>query len=813
MTKKIFKQIAVKSSVILLLSIAFLLTSCTKEADRIPGKITIASGNEQCTQPGKKFPAPIRITVADTKGDLLPGCRMIISIPEGSNVKTDISEAVTDAGGTFFFNAEATQNTGDQYITVYPADYPENKKEIRLISGLLISGDRQETASGTETAKNVSVQVFRKDGTPAPGVPVYFSNGVSPAGAEAKLSANFARTGNDGTAGIKITSGKATGGYNVNIDVVTPDSSFRPVKARVLGLNLLQLLLTVGGGLGLFIYGMNLMSTGLRNAAGERMRGILRFFSRNRVIALIAGIGVTAVIQSSSATTVMVVGFINAGLMNLTQSLGIMLGAHIGTTITAQMVAFKLDSLIMPTIIIGLILNLIQWKRLRGAGDTILGFGLLFFGMKIMSSELKLIAEFPSFIKFFSFFDCSPADGSLPMLSVLGAILIGTLATMIIQSSSATSGIVIALGSGGLINLYTAVALVLGANIGTTITAVIAALPANRVAKQAALANSLCAVIGVMIITFSFLIKWGDSGIPLFFYLIEMLSAGNALDEIPQNLPRHIANAHTLFNIITSLLLLPFIRQISALCEKIIPAGSKVKFQYLEPHLLSTPAIALEQTVNVLRKMLDKSCKMVHRATGFFIKQSIDEAKFAALERKESRIDRLQFEITDYLTRIMQRPLSRVQANVIPVLMHCTNDAERVADHTENILMLTRRLTEAGHTISKLAVKELEELRLLLEKQSDLAVKLLAHYDAGMEKRALEIEKEIAQLADKFEDTHIQRLRERTCNAESGVIFIEMLNEINKVSARLSNIIERVASIHNADLCAHDADMSAAVEN
>ncbi|MBR2642093.1 MAG: Na/Pi cotransporter family protein, partial [Lentisphaeria bacterium] len=506
---------------------------------------------------------------------------------------------------------------------------------------------------------------------------------------------------------------------------------------------------------------------------------------------------VTAVLQSSSATTVMVIGFINAGLLSLLQALGIVFGANIGTTMTAQLVAFKLDDVIMPAIIAGLIISFIKWRPLRGWGDMLLGFGLLFFGMKIMSSDLKIIADFPSFAKFFQSFDCAPVNGSLPYGAMLGAILIGVIVTVIIQSSSATTGIVIALGAGGLVNLYTAVALILGSNIGTTITAILAALPANRVAKQAALAHTLFNVIGVIIVMGTFWITWQDTGIPVFFYAVNFFTDGNAFALIPQNMPRHIANAHTLFNVFTTLILVPVIPLLARICERLIPVRSaKVRYQYLEPNLINNPAIALDQTVMVMRRMLRKAWKMVDRSIReYFIHANVDEEGFAALEKREKRIDDLQSEITNYLTLVMQRKLSERQAKVLPLLMHCTNDAERVADHTEVILMLTRRLAESGHKLSEEAIGELNELQTRLSSQAECAIALLDRYEEKWCIQAAEDKEVISKLVKRFEETHIARLRDQKCNAAAGVIFIELLGEVDKISSRLSNIVERAQPI------------------
>ena len=244
----------------------------------------------------------------------------------------------------------------------------------------------------------------------------------------------------------------------------------------------LNLVLTVLGGLAIFVYGMGLMSDGLKEIAGEKLKSALGYMTRNRFFAIFAGTVVTALIQSSSATSVMTVGFVNAGLLSLKQAIGVIFGANIGTTITGQIVSFKLDDIALPAITLGVV-GLMIAKRVfsRGIWRTVLGFGLLFFGMTIMSTELKELAAEPGFKKFFEIFDCTPQQGSgyMPVLSVLGAIAVGTLCTILVQSSSATIGITIALANSGVISVWSAIPIVLGDNIGTTITAAFAAIGAK----------------------------------------------------------------------------------------------------------------------------------------------------------------------------------------------------------------------------------------------------------------------------------------------------------------------------------------------
>jgi Na/Pi-cotransporter len=549
-------------------------------------------------------------------------------------------------------------------------------------------------------------------------------------------------------------------------------------------------ILTVFGGLALFIYGMKLMGDGLHKSAGSRMRSILHFFSSNRFVAILSGTVVTAVIQSSSATTVMVVGFINAGLLNLMQAIGIIFGANIGTTVTAQIIAFDIEWLIMPAIILGVLLCFITHHAWRGWGDTVLGFGLLFFGMSIMSSELKNLAQDPDFIALFQTFNCAPRDGSLPPGAVFGAIGIGMLVTMIIQSSSACSGIVIALGASGLVDLYTAVALILGSNIGTTITAQIAAIPANRIAKQAALAHTLFNVFGVLLCVGTFWFHIGDSEMPVFFQLVEHLSASGAL-------PRKIANAHTIFNVCTTLALIPFIPVLAHLCEKIIPVRTDgVKYQYLEPHLLNTPSIALSQTISTLRKMLTNAWVMIDCALNTYANNTPENQKLAGeLDKREDEIDALQGEITDYLSRLMQRKLQPAQADAIPLLIHCTNDTERIGDHTAIILEQFDQIKKTGVALSEMAEGEMAELHALLAKQVEFAHTLLVKFTSENYAKARDLEDKINALTDSFENNHLERLKAGTCLPVIGVFYIQLLAEFRKVSRHLANIVDRAQAI------------------
>lgn len=551
-----------------------------------------------------------------------------------------------------------------------------------------------------------------------------------------------------------------------------------------------SLLLNVFGGLAIFIFGMKLMSLGLHRVAGERMRSILRLFSANRFVGIISGATVTAVIQSSGASTVMVIGFVNAGLLTLVQAISIIFGANIGTTITAQLVAFDISWIIMPSIILGLLLSFIPAKRISNWSEAILGLGFLFYGITLMSTQLKELSNNEAFLQLFQTFKCAPVDGIIPPLSLLGAICVGFLATVLMQSSSAFSGVVIALGMSGLVDIYTGVALILGSNIGSTTTAQLAAIPANTVAKQAAFAHMLFNVLGVLIMLVTFWITIG--GEPIFFKVVNWMSSGS-------DLPRQIANAHTLFNVCTTLILIPFIPLFAKICERVLPLkADKIKYQRLEPHLLSTPSIALAQTADALRKMLKKSWKMADCALRIYNKNDEQNKELVEqLENSEADIDERQKDITQYLAKLMQTDLTEEEAGQIPLLLHCTNDAERIGDLTAAIREVLERMVKNQFKLSSLAENEFNEIHQKLATLAEYAIKLLENKSPDLMKKAIALKAEMTDILNNVEAEHITRVNDGICRAEVGISYLELLETIRKVAKNLFNIVDRAESFYD----------------
>lgn len=799
-----------KCKILLLVIAAVLLAGCGKDKNIAVDKVKIFRGDGQCAMPGDDFEHPlfIELTGKPKKGLLggtterppAVGKKVFFQVAPESELELSSTEGISDSGGLVRLNVKAGRKTGDQYLRIIPEDAPNKAISVRFITGVEIRGNDQEIRAGNSLNDPIVVKIVNSDGTPAVGIPVYFNIVNAPARKDiGTLTQSRVITDNDGEAKTNMIMGNTTGNYDINIEISDPKGSIitRGIQIREMALNFHSMLIATLGGLAVFVFGMKLMSDGLHKAAGDRMRSVLHFFSSNRFVAIFAGAMVTAVIQSSSASTVMVIGFVNAGLLNLVQSIGIIFGANIGTTITAQIISFNIAGVAMPAIIVGLVMMFFTFKWMNGWGETVLGFGLLFFGMTMMSDSLKLISDFPAFINFFSSFDCSPISGTMPLGATLGAIGIGIVVTVIIQSSSAVTGIILALGASGLLNLYTAVPLILGSNIGTTITALLAAIPTNRISKQAAIAHTIFNTSGVLLMLIGFYIPFGHSGQPIFFSVIDMITPGNAFAAIPQNMPRHIANAHTLFNIITAIIMVPLIPQIAKICEWLIPIkNEKIKYKYLEPYLLDTPSIALEQTVRSLCYMVKESWQMVDEAiNNHFMNSNVDEAKFKELEKREERIDELQAEITEYLVQITRRELTEPQSEIIPQLMHCTNDAERIADHTANIMVLTERLQEASGDLS---VKGRDDLETMYCVAKDLAANVLGALESkepSYISKALVNENEINRLAAELEAAHIERLRLGLCDTIVGVIYIELIGELEKVADHLTNIAERARAI------------------
>ena len=799
----------------------FLTTGCGSSTESVVKKIHVLQGENQCAAPeteckielifellGPKHPG-----LFGGKGSSSPvsGIKVTFKPLYGSDIVVTSKSGVSNAGGAIIARIRTGKKRGDQYFKIIPEGFPKAARIVRVISGISVQGAEQEAFSGEDLPNPISITVYGKDGKPAAGVPVYFHIASSP---EKKIKAKFKKskvlTDENGTAESKFKMGTVTGTYKLVAEVVDSEReiNYRGIEIKALGLNLMGfkgLILTVLGGLALFIFGMKQMSDGLQLVAGDKMKSILHFFTRNRFVAVCAGALITGIIQSSSACTVMVVGFVNAGLLNLMQAIGVVFGANIGTTITAQMISLKLGGLAFPAIICGLLFVMLAKKTTtKGWGQTLLGFGLLFFGLGVMGGELKVIGKFPTFIDFFNHFDCTPIDGGyMPLMPVFGAILIGTLLTFAIQSSSASMGIVLMLAGGGLINFWTAVPLLLGTNIGTTITAILASIGANERARQTAVAHVLFNMLGTLLMVGLFYVPYGESNIPIFLYFVNSITQGDVFAYVPENIVRHIAMAHTFFNVFIVILFMPFIGLIAKFCNIVIkiPDDKKIRIEHLEPHLLDTPSIAIEQTIQSIRHMVKESWKMVTEAMeDCFMNSKLNDKISKDLTDREERIDGLQKDVTEYLVQITERTLTEPQAGIVPLLMHCTNDAERIADHTENILALTKRLMESKNKISPDGQKDLKEIWDVLKQQAEHVIAALDSTNKSEVHLAKKSDLEVDKLADRLEINHVNRLKDGKCKVDAGIIFLETVSDLEKIGDHLGNIAERTSKIQKHHL-------------
>lgn len=550
-----------------------------------------------------------------------------------------------------------------------------------------------------------------------------------------------------------------------------------------------QIVVTVLGGLALFIYGMGLMSEGLVQIAGVRMKAVLGYVTKNRVAAIVAGTVITALIQSSSATTVMTVGFVNAGLLSLTQAIGVIFGANIGTTVTGQLVSLKMTDVALPAVVLGVAgMMLARRSTARGIWRTVLGFGLLFFGMNMMSDELKTLAKHPEFISFFSYFDCSPmASGYLPMGTVLGAIAVGTFCTVAVQSSSATIGITIALANAGVINLWTAVPIVLGDNIGTTVTALLASIGTNVNARRTALAHALFNVIGTLLLVSTFVCVFAVDGFraPLFFHLVNSCAEGNAF--VGENPGRHVAMAHSLFNVVNVIVLTFFIPLLALLCTRLIRDNAAQMVKSLEPLLLANPTLAFEATRRTLGEMTRRASTVASVA----LNTCLGRARVAeeAVQDAEKEIDALQTSLRDYLVAISQRKLTERQAQKLPDFMHCVNDAERISDIALKIYRKASRVQREG-----LSDEVLSGVNMLMGEMRSMALGIVHALRSGtpLAFDAQEAESRIVNMARDLTRKFAEQLKNDSGSTSHDMAFLTVMSGIKDVARHLGNIAERL---------------------
>ena len=534
--------------------------------------------------------------------------------------------------------------------------------------------------------------------------------------------------------------------------------------------NMTEVLIQLIGGLGLFLYGMTVMGEGLQKSAGDRMKSIVEALTKNRFMAVFIGMIVTAIIQSSSATTVMVVGLVNAGIMNLTQSVGIIMGADIGTTITAQLVSINLYALAPFSIAIGVIINLsTKDAKIKKYAEILIGFGILFLGMDIMKSACKPLRSYEPFTNLLMRF------GSGSPLDTFLAIGTGFLVTAVIQSSSATTGIMIALAASGLLSIESAFPVLLGANVGTCVTALLSSIGAKRSAKRAAIMHLTIKIIGT--VTFALLLS------NITIHLVRLLS---------DNPARQIAWAHTLFNVINTMILLPFAPLLVKFVMKIMPGEESEKEQdytlALDDRILETPYIAIDQLKHEIINMGRLAEKSFSTAMTGFIENDIK--KIGHVFKYEDKIDKMEHEIIEYLVKISNSAVSGRQREKVDTLFNTVNDIERLGDHAESIAKLGKHKMKHQLIFSKEADDELLDIYKVASKAINTAMKSIDIEDSEEANKVIHIEERIDVLEKSLRKKHIRRLSEGACQPRAGVVFLDVISHIERVGDHAMNIAE-----------------------
>ncbi len=530
------------------------------------------------------------------------------------------------------------------------------------------------------------------------------------------------------------------------------------------------------GGLALFLFGMNKMSENLQAVAGSDMRRILRRLTSTPIRGVLVGTGVTSIIQSSSATTVMLVGLVNAGIVTLQQAVGVIMGANIGTTITAQLIAFNISQLAFAFVIAGVVVQFMRRSRvMEHWGAIILGFGLLFVGLNVMSLAVVPLKESQQAMALMAKISGNPLLG----------ILTGMIFTMMIQSSSASIGIVIVLASNGLIGFEGAMYLVFGDNIGTTITAWMASIGGNSAARRVALVHSMFNLFGTIV--FGLLTYYG-----IYTILINAITPGNVFKG--QNIARHIANAHTGFNLLNTIIFLPCAGLLARMALKLIPQTTEDPVSLGEPrhlnyHLISDSELAIEQSMKEMREMLRLVRKGLVVSYDAFREKNYKKLK--EVSRYENAIDNLQREITRYLVAVNARTMADDIIQKIPALLHSVNDIEKAGDFTEEV----NRILNIQIPAQKIPLCDdfaamISELHNKVMQMLDFCIDYLQELDPKISYQIIELEGRINEQHHNLRESILCSIQNGECNAVGGLNTIDYVDAAELIADKLKNLVK-----------------------
>ena len=532
----------------------------------------------------------------------------------------------------------------------------------------------------------------------------------------------------------------------------------------------MEIAINLMGGLGLFLYGMNLMGDGLQKSAGSKLKSIIELLTSNVFMGVIVGTLVTAIIQSSSATTVMVVGFVNAGIMTLPQAIGVIMGANIGTTMTAQLISLNLVGLAPMAIGIGMVFYLFSAKpNVKHTSEILIGFGILFTGMEFMKEAVIPLAEFKGFT------DALVAFGHRPILGVL----LGFGITAIIQSSSASMGILLALSSQGLLPLSAALPILYGDNIGTCVTSLLSSIGASRNGRRAATMHLVFNIIGTII-----------------FMLVLTKPITMIVNHLnPNDISRQIANSHTLFNVINVIILLPFSNLLVKLTLKLIPEKEdeiedRKIVKYIDERMMETPSLALSNTVKEILRMGDKAKKSLINSMGGLLEKS--EPKIEKCFKEEETINILQKTILNYLLKLSKTSLNNESRESVDALFNTVNDIERIGDHAENIAELAQILVEKDLSLSKEGSEELIEMYNKVVDNYTYALRAMENSDIDLACKVIKMEEKIDIIEKSCRENHMRRLNESSCTIDNGVVYLDVISNLERISDHSVNIAQQV---------------------
>ena len=536
----------------------------------------------------------------------------------------------------------------------------------------------------------------------------------------------------------------------------------------------------MAGGLGLFLFGMELMSDSIEKVAGAKLRRILEIFTTNRFMGMIVGIIFTGIIQSSSACTVMVVSFVNSGLMNLYQAAGVILGANIGTTITSQLVSFNLSKIAPLILLVGVVVMMFTKKeKVRKVAEVVVGFGILFVGLSTMSQAMANMKNEPQVVNLL-----------MSLKNPFLATLMGFALTAVIQSSSVTVSIVLLLANQDLLPLPITLYIILGCNIGACATAMLASMTGKKDAKRAALIHLLFNIIGTVIIYIALFVA-GDQIVEL----IKSISTDNG---------RFVANAHTLIKIAQVIMLFPFTGWLVKMTYLIVPGedqkvGYRESYQlkYIGDKVVFNPATAVVEVVKELERMASLAEENLNRAMNALI--TLDEEDIEEVYEVEKNINFLNHAITDYLVKINQTTLPIEDLNSLGALFHVVNDIERIGDHAENVADAARQRKEEGVSISKEAQKELGDMLEMVNKIIRYAVEMFAKSDETHMQEIITLEDQVDEKERELQKKHVERLTKGECSPEAGMIFSDIVSGLERVADHATNIAFAITTEEEMD--------------